>query len=71
MLEYEYDPDMEDTYKQSFLKTYKKQIENAFFNFIIVDSVLDRARHCEDFASFAKSKGFQVRKGTTKFESLW
>ena len=61
MLEYEYDPDMEDTYRQSFFKTFKKQVENNFFSFIIVDAVLEKTKHVEQFYTHAKTYGFQVR----------
>ena len=61
VLEYEYDVDMEDSYKISFLKSFKKQIDNGYFSFIIVDSNFDKISYMEEFWSYAKSRGFQVR----------
>jgi len=60
VLEYEYDAEMADTYRHSLLKSYKKQLDNMYFNFLIVDCVFDKARHLEEFWSYGKSKGFQV-----------
>lgn len=61
VLEYEFDPEMEEAYRSSFLKSFRKQVDNCYFNFIIVDSMFERAKYIEDFWSYAKSKGFQVR----------
>ena len=60
VLEYEYDPDMEETYRQSFFKTFKKQVENNFFSFIIVDAVFEQAKFVEQFYTHARTYGFQV-----------
>ncbi|XP_013386557.1 YLP motif-containing protein 1 isoform X2 [Lingula anatina] len=60
VMEYEYEPELEESYRQSLLKSFKKTIDDGFFPFIIVDAVNDRIRYFEEFWSYAKSKGFQV-----------
>ncbi|XP_073442991.1 YLP motif-containing protein 1 [Dendrobates tinctorius] len=60
VMEYEYEPDMEDTYRCGMLKTFKKTLDDGFFPFIILDSIHDRVRHFEQFWSAAKTKGFEV-----------
>ncbi|XP_014769878.1 death-inducer obliterator 1 [Octopus bimaculoides] len=64
VLQYEYEPDLEETYRQSILKSFKKTIDDGFFPFIIYDSVNEKVRHFEEFWSYAKSKGFQVYVAT-------
>ena len=59
-LEYEYDAALEPNYRQSLIKSFKKQVDNLLFNFIIVDAVFDKVDHFEEIWSYAKSKGFQV-----------
>ncbi|XP_062266917.1 YLP motif-containing protein 1 isoform X2 [Platichthys flesus] len=59
-LEYEYEPEMEDTYRSSMLKTFKKTLDDGFFPFIILDTVNDRVKHFDQFWSAAKTKGFEV-----------
>ncbi|XP_034018279.1 YLP motif-containing protein 1 isoform X2 [Thalassophryne amazonica] len=60
VLEYEYEPEMEDTYRSSMLKTFKKTLDDGFFPFIILDTINDRVKHFEQFWSAAKTKGFEV-----------
>ncbi|KAM9354988.1 uncharacterized protein ylpm1 [Pholidichthys leucotaenia] len=60
VLEYEYEPEMEDTYRGSMLKTFKKTLDDGFFPFIILDSINDRVKHFDQFWSAAKTKGFEV-----------
>ncbi|KAF3702816.1 YLP motif-containing protein 1 Nuclear protein ZAP3 [Channa argus] len=60
VLEYEYEPEMEDTYRSSMLKTFKKTLDDGFFPFIILDSINDRVKHFDQFWSAAKTKGFEV-----------
>lgn len=60
MLDYEYEPEMESSYRKNMYKSFKKTIDDGFFPFIIVDAVNEKERHFEDFWSYAKSKGFQV-----------
>ncbi|XP_041468009.1 YLP motif-containing protein 1-like isoform X2 [Lytechinus variegatus] len=58
--EYEYEDSMEGIYQNSLLKTFKKTIEDGFFDFIIVDAVNDKISKIEPFWSYAKTKGFEV-----------
>ena len=59
-MKYEYEAEMEEIYRHNLLKSFKKQIDNLLFNFIIVDSCNEKVEFFEDFWSYAKSKGFQV-----------
>lgn len=65
---------MEDTYRSSMLKTFKKTLDDGFFPFIILDSINDRVKHFDQFWSAAKTKGFEVRpappEATEPFLSL-
>lgn len=60
VLEYEYEPEMEDTYRSSMLKTFKKTLDDGFFPFIILDTINEKVKHFEPFWSAAKTKGFEV-----------
>ncbi|XP_068110635.1 YLP motif-containing protein 1 isoform X2 [Hyperolius riggenbachi] len=60
VMEYEYEPEMEENYRSGMLKTFKKTLDDGFFPFIILDSIHDRVRHFEQFWSAAKTKGFEV-----------
>ena len=59
-MEYEYEAEMESTYRASLLKNFKKKISDGLFPFMIVDACNERISHFEEMWSFAKSKGFQV-----------
>lgn len=49
VMEYEYEADMEETYRTSMFKTFKKTLDDGFFPFIILDAINDRVRHFEQF----------------------
>ena len=68
VLEYEYEASMEETYRKNFLKSYKRQIDEAYFSFIIVDAIFDKAKNVEEFWSYGMSKGFQVYVVETQAE---
>ncbi|GAV73831.1 AAA_33 domain-containing protein [Cephalotus follicularis] len=60
VMEYCYEPEMEEAYRSSMLKAFKKTLEEGIFTFIIVD---DRNLRVADFAQFwatAKSLGYEV-----------
>ncbi|XP_057651072.1 YLP motif-containing protein 1-like isoform X1 [Diorhabda carinulata] len=57
---YEYEADMEESYRQSFMKSFKKTITDGYFTFIVVDNVNDKVKHFGKMWSFAKQNGFQV-----------
>ncbi|ESN92425.1 hypothetical protein HELRODRAFT_115915 [Helobdella robusta] len=60
VMEFEFDPALESSYKTSFLKNFKKQIDDCFFSFIVVDATFDKKIYLDEFWGYAKSKGFQV-----------
>ncbi|XP_030626755.1 YLP motif-containing protein 1 [Chanos chanos] len=60
VLEYEYEPEMEETYRNSMLKTFKKTLDDGFFPFIIIDAINDKVKYFDQFWSAAKTKGFEV-----------
>ncbi|KAJ8621544.1 hypothetical protein MRB53_030073 [Persea americana] len=60
VMEYCYEPEMEEAYRSSMLKSFKKTLEEGIFTFIIVD---DRNLRVADFAQFwaiAKRSGYEV-----------
>ncbi|KAL2936065.1 YLP motif-containing protein 1 [Bienertia sinuspersici] len=60
VLEYCYEPEMEEAYRSSMLKAFKKTLEEGAFTFVIVD---DRNLRVADFAQFwatAKRSGYEV-----------
>ncbi|OVA09066.1 YLP motif-containing protein 1 [Macleaya cordata] len=60
VMEYCYEPEMEEAYRSSMLKAFKKTLEEGSFTFIIVD---DRNLRVADFAQFwatAKRSGYEV-----------
>ncbi|RUS76519.1 hypothetical protein EGW08_015712 [Elysia chlorotica] len=63
VLEYEYEQPLEDAYRQSLLKSFKKTVDDGFFPFIIVDATNEKVVHFSEFWSYAKSRGFQVYVG--------
>ncbi|XP_035704733.1 uncharacterized protein LOC110843786 isoform X2 [Folsomia candida] len=60
VMEYEYEADLEPKYRSDLIKTFKKNVENGYFPFIIVDGVNDQVRHFDDMVSFATQRKFQV-----------
>ncbi|KAM7479986.1 hypothetical protein LguiA_028199 [Lonicera macranthoides] len=60
VMEYCYEPEMEEAYRSSMLKAFKKTLDEGVFSFIIVD---DRNLRVADFAQFwatAKRSGYEV-----------
>nr|XP_023029814.1 YLP motif-containing protein 1-like isoform X1 [Leptinotarsa decemlineata]XP_023029816.1 YLP motif-containing protein 1-like isoform X1 [Leptinotarsa decemlineata]XP_023029817.1 YLP motif-containing protein 1-like isoform X1 [Leptinotarsa decemlineata] len=57
---YEYEAEMEESYRSSLLKSFKKTITDGYFSFVIVDNVNDKVKHFGEMWSFAKQNGFQV-----------
>ncbi|KAK7265772.1 hypothetical protein RJT34_33395 [Clitoria ternatea] len=60
VVEYCYEPEMEEAYRSSMLKAFKKTVEEGVFTFVIVD---DRNLRVADFAQFwatAKRSGYEV-----------
>uniref|UniRef100_A0A0E0CHV8 YLP motif-containing protein 1 n=1 Tax=Oryza meridionalis TaxID=40149 RepID=A0A0E0CHV8_9ORYZ len=60
VIEYCYEPEMEETYRSSMLNAFKKTLDEGNFTFVIVD---DRNLRVADFAQFwasAKKSGYEV-----------
>ncbi|BFI40368.1 YLP motif-containing protein 1 [Marchantia polymorpha subsp. ruderalis] len=60
VMEYCYEPEMEEVYRASMLKAFRKTLEEGMFSFVIVD---DRNVLVADFAQFwaiAKRSGYEV-----------
>ncbi|KAL1450763.1 hypothetical protein WDU94_003088 [Cyamophila willieti] len=58
--EYEYEAELEESYRQSLVKSFKKNVTDAFFSFLIVDANNDQLSYYADMYLHAKSKGFAV-----------
>lgn len=59
-MEYEYEAELEDSYRSSLIKSFKRQVDEGFFPFIIIDCINNRVSHFADIASYAKRQGFEV-----------
>ncbi|KAK0586524.1 hypothetical protein LWI29_008368 [Acer saccharum] len=60
VMEYCYEPEMEEAYRSSMLKAFKRTLEEGSFTFVIVD---DRNLRVADFAQFwavAKRSGYEA-----------
>ncbi|GMJ05739.1 hypothetical protein HRI_004243100 [Hibiscus trionum] len=60
IMEYCYEPEMEEAYRESMLKAFKRTLEDGIFSFVIVD---DRNLRVADFAQFwaiGKRSGYEV-----------
>jgi YLP motif-containing protein 1 len=58
--EYEFEPEMEQTYRASLLKAYNKTLEEGFFPMIVVDAPNTKVHHFDRYWSNGKMKGFEV-----------
>lgn len=59
-LSYEYEAEMEETYTQYLLKSFKKTLADNLYNCVIVDYKNTRLEHLTDFYTTAKSHMFTV-----------
>lgn len=57
---YEYEESLEESYRESLLKAFKKTADAPYFKFIIVDAINCLVPHFHEFQSHASSKGFTV-----------
>ncbi|XVF50171.1 hypothetical protein PTKIN_Ptkin04bG0074200 [Pterospermum kingtungense] len=60
VMEFCYEPEMEEAYRESMLKAFKRTLEDGIFSFVIVD---DRNLRVADFAQFwamGKRSGYEV-----------
>ena len=59
-MEYCYDAEMEQLYKDSLFKTFCKTLDDPDFPIVIIDSVNHKLMDFEKFWSQAKVKGYEV-----------
>lgn len=57
---YEFEQEMEESYRASFLKSFKKTVDGNLFSFILVDAVHNKVSQFREFWSYAKQNGFEV-----------
>ncbi|CAF3367553.1 unnamed protein product [Rotaria sp. Silwood1] len=60
VMEYEYDPKMEETYRRSLIKLVRKSIDDRFYPFLIIDQNNEQLSHFRDMADYAEANQFQV-----------
>ncbi|XP_078001221.1 uncharacterized protein LOC144453752 [Glandiceps talaboti] len=60
VLEYEYEVEMEEAYRTSLFKAYKKTIDDGFFDFVLVDAINQKVKHFEQFYNYGRQKNFEV-----------
>ena len=58
--QYEYEAELETSYRTSLVKSFKKQIDDGYFSFIMVDCINSKTSHYQEMWSYAKQKGFEV-----------
>ena len=59
-MEYEYEPGYEESYRKALIRSFKKQIDDKFFPFIIIDCVNARTDNYREMVSYCSKKDFQV-----------
>ncbi|PRD30930.1 UNVERIFIED_CONTAM: Ylpm1 [Trichonephila clavipes] len=57
---FEFEIGMEEAYRSSLFKSFKKTIDDRYFPFIIVDAVHEKSKQYEQYWSYAKQRGFQI-----------
>ncbi|XP_068210451.1 YLP motif-containing protein 1-like isoform X6 [Palaemon carinicauda] len=68
IMDYEYEPDLEDAYRLSLIKSFKKQVDDGFFPFIIIDCVNNRLEHFNEILSYGKKNSFEVYVGSLEVD---
>ena len=58
---YEFDAGSEDNYMHYLVKSFKKNLTDGMFNFIIVDCNCDSLNYFHMFSDAAKTQGFSVK----------
>ncbi|KAF4521829.1 hypothetical protein B566_EDAN003703, partial [Ephemera danica] len=59
VMAYEYEPEMEGHYRVSLSRSFRKNVDDGYFPFIILDCVNEKLSHFEDLWNYSKQKGFQ------------
>lgn len=70
-MEYEFEPEMESQYRASLIKSFRKNLADGYFPFMILDCINNKLEHYEEVSTFAKQKGFQVSHVMTITFFLW
>ena len=60
MFEYEYEDDMEESYRGNLVRSFKKTLEDGYFTFVIMDAINDKVEYFSECYTTAKSLGFEV-----------
>lgn len=63
IMEYEFEPELEESYRMSLIKSFKRQVDDGFFPFIIVDCIHNKVKHFAEMATHAKKCNFEVYIG--------
>ena len=59
-MKYEYDAQMEETYRRNLIKLVRKSIDDRFYPFLIVDQNNERLEHFRDIIEYAEINQFQI-----------
>jgi len=62
VFEYEYEEDMEESYRGNLVRSFKKTLEDGYFTFVIMDAINDKLKYFSDCYKTAKANGFEVWK---------
>ena len=57
---------MEDLYRSNLIKSFKKNIDGGYFQFLVVDSINSEIDHFRSMWSHAKQNGFEVMFNSNK-----
>lgn len=57
---FDYDPELEPTYRHELFKLFKRQIDEGFFSVILLDCINERIEQFSQFYQYAKINRFQV-----------
>lgn len=60
MNQYDYEEELEQSYRSSMFKAFQRTLHDGWFRFIIIDSTNDKLEYFSQYWSLAKTKGFQV-----------
>merc|ERR1712098_941414 len=69
--EYEYEANMEESYRNCLLKSFKKNVDAGLFKFLIVDAVNNKSCHFKEFWSYAKQNGYEVYVCTVECDPVF
>jgi len=70
VMQYEFDAALEPRYRASLIKSYRKQVDDGFFPFIILDCINDRVEHFQEVLNYSAANGFEVYLGEVAVDPL-